>query len=334
MVFTDLLIGQASVLLVHFHVHLAAFQAHTHFFNHLADAVFDHNSRNGEFSVSNCSVNQSMLISYLSVFFSSLLHTLLVVSAHFFNGLKVAVSSNIFVVQLGQLFNFNVLNVYFEDSFFASQLFYEVLFGEGYFYISCIALGQANQLVFEAGDEGVGANFQGIALAFAAAEGFAANGTSKVDNSEVALFDYMAFFSCNHFSVAVAQVVHLCFNVLVGYNGFFLVNMQALVFAQFRFRFNGNLNGQLHILAFFEYGFFNLGVFNGNQVLYIQSFGVQLVSNHFESFLFDCFLAIVHFDDSARSFALAEARNIYAISNFLYSFFETSINISSRSGNL
>ena len=334
MVFTDLLIGQTGVLLVHIHVHFAAFQAHAHFFNHLGNAVFDHDCRNGEFSVSNSSIDQSMLVSNLSVFFSSLLHTLLVVSAHFFNGLEIAVSSNIFVGQLGQLFNLNILNVYFEYCFLASQLFNKVFFGEGYFYISSIALGEANQLVFKAGDKGVRAYFQRIALAFAAAEGFAANGASKVDDSEVALFDYMAFFSCNHLSIAVTQVFHLSFNILVGYNGLFFVNMQALVFAQFGFGFNGNLNGQLHILAFFEYGFFNLGVFNRNQVLNVQSFGVQLVSNHFESFLFDSFLAIVHFDDSARSFALAEARNIYAISNFLYSFFETSINISSRSGNL
>ena len=275
-----------------------------------------------------------MLISYLSIFFSSLLHTLLVVSAHFFNSFEIAVSSYIFIVQLGQLFNLNILNVYFEHSFFTSQLFYEVLFGEGYFYISSIALGETNQLVFEAGDEGVGANFQRIALAFATAEGFAANSTSEVDNSEVAFFDYMTVFSCNHFSVAVTQVVHLSFNILVGYNGLFLVNMQALVFAQLGFRFNSNLNGELHILAFFEYGFFNLRIFYGNQVFNVQSFGVQLVSNHFECFLFDCFLTIVHFDNSTRSFALTEARDIYAISNFLYSFFETSINISSRSGNL
>ena len=334
LVVTDLFVGQTGVLLVHIHVHLAAFQAHAHFFNHLADAVFNHDGRNGEFSVSYSSVNQSMLVSNLGVFFSSLLHTLLVVSAHFFYGLEFAISSNVLIGQLGQLFNLNVLNVNLKYCFLASQLFNEVFFGEGYFYVSSIALGQANQLVFEARNEGVGANLQRIALAFAAAEGFAANCTSKVDNSEVTLFNDVAFFSCYHLSVAVTQVVHLSLNILVGYDGLFLVNMQALVFAQLGFRFNGNLNGQFHVLAFFENGLFNLGILNGNQVLNVQSFGVQFICDHFESFLFDSFLAIVHLNDTTRSLALTEARNIYAISNFLYSFFEAGIYISSRSGNL
>lgn len=113
------------------------------------------------------------------------MHTLFVVSTQIFYSFEFGLGSNIFVVQFRQLFAFYVLDVYFEDSFFASQVFNKVIFRKGYFYVSGIAFRQANQLIFEAGDEGVGTNFQRIAFAFTAAERFAVNSTCKVDDSEV-----------------------------------------------------------------------------------------------------------------------------------------------------
>ena len=274
-----------------------------------------------------------MLVFSFSVSFSSFLHTLFVVSTQLFYSFEVGLGSNIFVVQFRQLFAFYVLDVYFEDSFFASQVFNKVIFREGYFYVSGIAFGQANQLIFEAGDEGVGANFQRIAFAFAAAERFAVNGTSKVDDSEVAFFNYSAFFSNYHFSVAAHHVFNLSVNLLVGYFNFFFLYMQTFVFAQFRFRFQGYFNGQFHIFAFFEGRFFNFRIGYRDQFFLVQSFAVCFVSNDFKSFLFYSFFAIVHFDNSARSFAFTEARDICLVSNFLYSLFIACVYLSSRSGN-
>ena len=311
-----------SVLHVHFHRHFASFEAHFHFVNHLGDAVFDHDFGNFEGSVSYCQVNQSAFVSYFSLFFCSCLHAFFIVSAQFFNGFEIAVSCNVFVGQFRQYFAFNVLDVYFEYSFFTSQFSYEVFGREGYFYVSGITFGQANQLVFKAGDEGVRANFQRIAFAFAAAESFAVNSTSKVDDCEVAFFDYSAFFCNYHFSVAVAQVVHSSFQIFVGYNSFLFFNVQAFVFAQFRFRFQSNFDNQFHVLTFFEHGSFYFRVINGDKFLEFQCFAVNFVSYHFESFLFNSFFAIVHFDNVTGSFAFTEARDIYALSNFLNSLFK------------
>ena len=107
----------------------------------------------------------------------------------------------------------------------------------------------------------------------------------------------------------------------------------AFVFAQFRFRFQGYFNGQFHIFAFFEGRFFNFRIGYRDQFFLVQSFAVCFVSNNFKSFLFYSFFAIVHFDDSTRSFAFTEARDICLVSNFLYSLFIACVYLSSRSGN-
>ena len=230
------------------------------------------------------------------------------------------------------------LDMHFENGLFAGQFGNEIAFREGYVHIGVVVFLQTDQLVFKAGDEGAGADFQRIALTFAAAEGFAVHRAGKVDNGEVAFFDDGLVIGIYHLRAAVAQVFQRFVNVFVGNAGFFFLHMDAFVFTQFRFRFQHNLDFRFKVLAFFKafkrfllIQHFRIG--NRHQLFRFNCFLVSPVHADIECFFLYGTLAVMHFDNITRRFARTETGDPYLVRNPCHSLFKAFVNFSSRNRN-
>ena len=231
------------------------------------------------------------------------------------------------------------LDMHLEDSLLAGQFGNEVAFREGYVHIGVVIFLQSDQLVFKAGDERAGTDFQRITLAFAAAECFPVNRTGKVDNGEIAFFDHGLVIGIHHLRAAVSQFFQGFVHVFVGNLGFFLIHMDAFVFAQFRFRFQYNCNINFKILAFgklfkglFLILHFRIG--NRHQLFRFNSLLVSPVHTDIERFFLYGRFAVMHFDNITRRFARTEAGDPYLVRNPCYSLFKAFVNFGSSNGNL
>ena len=285
------------------------FQVHGQFIHHLVGPLGHHHIRHFKLGVFHSLFDQVGFVVGLCPLSFCLFQTVHGLFPEFSHSLAVAVGSDQFVGNFGNFLHFHILHIDFEHSLLAGQFLGEVVFREGCVHIRGFTLFQANQLVFEAGDEAVAAHFQRIALAFAAFESFAVNGAGKVDDGQVAFFQSLAFRSFHHLGSPFLQVFHFLVHVSVSDFLFVLGNVQVFVLTQFRFRTQGDHQGHFHGLTFFELGIFDFRIGNGNPLVFFQGFSIFTVGSDFESFFFDGIFAHVHFQHTAGSFALTEARD-------------------------
>ena len=290
--------------------HALCFQFHGQFFDHLVDLVVDHDLRDIDFGIVD-----SRLQDFRVEFFQSLegcfrFEAFADVGFEVVDAVEFAGFFSEFIVDGREFAAFYVVDFNGEDSFFASQGFFEVIFREGDFDVFFVASFAADELIFKARDEAAGADLERIGFAFAAFECDAVDSAFEIDDSEVIFCDFRAFRSYDEFRMLFLEISQFFGYVFVGYVDFVFGNGNALVFAEFDFRFLGDRSFKYDVFAFFVSNDVQFRFSYRNDAFLVEGVAVGFIGNSFKNFLFDSIFAQEAFQYHARCFPLAEARDI------------------------
>ena len=164
---------------------------------------------------------------------------------------------------------------------------------------------QADELIFEAGDERAGAERQGIALGLAAVEGLAVDKAFKVQNDGVAGLG----FAVNGLDagVAVLHAAELCVDFGLGDGNGLLGDLDALVLAEGDLGVELSGNGQHDAAVFGGLHIGNGGLADGLELLLDNGSFVDLGEDLVDSVFIEDLRAVHPLDELARGLALAEA---------------------------
>ena len=327
-VLAELFHGLADVLQVFFHGGVSGFHVQFHFVHDFVNALFHHFLGDINLGIGYSLVNESFMVSFFCLLECLQLHLLFNSSLQFIHGFKLADGFSEIIVQFRKLLALYVADMDFKFCFLALQCVYKVVFREGYFNGYIVAGLMTFQLVFEAGDKALGTDFQRIGLAFAAFKGLSVNGAFEIDNCEVALLQFCAFFCLFQSCVLFSSAFELCHHLVIGDFGGCLFSFQAFVFAQFHFRTFYESSGESGTFCFGEFVFLHIGSGDGNQLFLTECCVYGFVDDNVLGFCFNGFLAEMHFQNFAACLALTETGDSYLVGNagyrslesFLYNF--------------
>ena len=267
-------------------VHVLSLQFQFELFNHLIDFLFDHHFGN----IDGCIVNSFLQNFVVKGFRSFKLSTLFKASANvglqFVNSLEFAYKFRKVGIDGRQFAAFNILNSYGKHGFLTCQILLEVIFRERNFYILAVTGFQTDELFFKAGNKAARTDLQRICLTFTAFKGNAVNGSLKVDNGIVTVFNFGTFRSGSHFCMCFLQVYQFFGNVFICYFNGFLSSLNAFIFTQFNFRFFRKRSFKDEVFALFIANAVNIRIRYGRNSLFLKSIVVRLRCNHFKNFFF------------------------------------------------
>ena len=195
--------------------------------------------------------------------------------------------------------------MYSEFCFLASQILNEVVSRESNLNCYIIASLVTLQLIFESRNEAAGTDFQRISLAFAAFKCYAIYSALEVDDCEVAILEFSAFYNFQT-GIVFSQLLELSHNVVIGYNWFCMLCIQVLVFTKLNFRTLNECSCKCRAVLFRERFILNFRLGYRYKLFILKCLFQCAVEYDFLSFAFNSFLAQVHFQYLARCLALAE----------------------------
>ena len=252
----------------------------------MIDFLFDHHFGN----IDGCIVNSFLQNFVVKGFRSFKLSTLFKASANvglqFVNSLEFAYKFRKVGIDRRQFTAFNILDGYGKYRFLTCQIFLEVIFREGNLYILAVAGFQPDKLFFKAGNKAARTDLQRIGLTFAAFKSNAVNGSLKVDNGIVTVFNLGTFRSGSHFCMCFLQVYQFFGNVFIRYFDGFFSSLNAFIFTQFNFRFLRERSFKDEVFALFIANAVNIRIRYGRNSLFLKSVIVRLRCNNFKNFFF------------------------------------------------
>ena len=196
----------------------------------------------------------------------------------------------------------------------ARQLLGVVRLREGHIEVLLLADVHADHLLLKARDEGVGADFEGLALGGAARKGDAVHSTRVVEVHGVALGDG-AVLHGDLGRLLLALLLNLGIDLRVGDLGHGLLDGHALVLAQGHVRLDKDLAGELQVLARADLLDLDLRTIDDLQLVLLHGRAVDLVKDELERIVIEDALAVHVLDQLARGLALAEARDVHLTAN-------------------
>ena len=222
-----------------------------------------------------------------------------------------------FIVESGELLELQGIELRLEDGFLSRKIFCVIVLGEGDLDIKLVTGFLADDLLFEAGDEGTRAERQVVLFRLAALKGYAVDRTFVIDIGNVALLSR----SVGHIDgagISLAGVLKLFVNVLLRYADSLLLGFDPVV------TFNLNV------------GFYEAGRFQDNITVCGNDLKVR-GSDHFETCFLHCLFkgfgkasvdGVLEKDsfpvkslyDMLRGFPFSEAGNRHVLDQLLIGF--------------
>ena len=194
-----------------------------------------------------------------------------------------------------------------------------ILLGERDVDLTLLADLRTDELILEARDEAVRADFERIVLALAAFKCLSVNEALEVERHEVAVLDLSALGGIDHLAAATTHALDFLVDVLIRDLIDLLFNLDALVLAERYLGLCREACLEDDILSLFQCHDLDIGARNGRHVLLLQGVGKRLVRHGVKCRIKNRLLADALLDDMARRLALAEAWDAHAVCKVLAS---------------
>ncbi len=165
------------------------------------------------------------------------------VSGVFVNGGAFGNILNEFIIQFGNVFFGDCVNLDLENNGLARKVFRMVILGEGDVDVTLVADVHADHLLFKSGNEGAGTDFELIAFGSAAFELLIAHESRKIEGYDIALTNGTILNGC--FGCHLVELfLNLCGNFFVRNIIFNNGCFYSLVLAEFDRRVENNFRGE------------------------------------------------------------------------------------------
>ena len=181
-----------------------------------------------------------------------------------------------------------------------------ILGREGHVEVLLFADVHADHLLFKARNEGVAADLEGLALGGAARKLHAVHAAGVIEVHGVALGNH-AIVHRDFRGLLIALLLDFGVHIVLGHEGVFLLDLDALVLAQGHVRLDEHFAGELQVLAGADLLDIDLRTVDDLKFVLVDGRAVNFVKDQLEGLVIENAFAVHVLNHLARGVSLAEA---------------------------